>query len=172
MLVVMIKPVAATFLCLVSLVSFSSAQADTPLEMSMKHIAKAYHQLALDLKAPQDASKQDYLDLAAKMKTEVQTSRGLVPKKVAALPADQQAAMITAYQKSMDDLGAAIDTLTADLQAGQWDAALKQIDVIKQKEDAGHKQFRNHDKGGAPAPAPAATTNAPAATTPPATPMQ
>jgi len=153
----------------------------------MKHIAKAYHQLVLDLKAPQDASKADYVALAATMKTEAQKARGLVPKKAAELPADQQAKMVASFQKGIDDLSAGIDVLSQDLQAGQWDAANKQIGTLKMQEDDGHKAFRKKEKeGGAPPPAPAPAESAPAApadaapstnapepaTPPPAAPMQ
>lgn len=155
------KTALTTLLFLFSLATFSAARADTPLEMSMKHIAKAYHQLALDLKQPQDANKADYVALATTMKTEAQTARGLVPKKAAELPADQQATMVTAYQKSMDDLSASVDVLIQDLQAGQWDTANKQLSTLKMQEDAGHKAFRKQE------PKPVLQT-----TPPPATPAQ
>ena len=173
----MFKFAVATVLCFFSLASFSTVRADTDLEITMKHIAKAYHQLVDDMKQPVDASKSDYLALAATMKTSAQKARGLVPKKAAELPADQQAAMVTAYQKSMDDLSASIDVLTQDLQTGQWDAAAKQLGTLKMQEDDGHKAFRKKEDH-APAPAAAApaapadaSTNAPA-TPPPAAPMQ
>jgi soluble cytochrome b562 len=162
----MIKTFATTLCCLLALASLSHA--DTPLENSMKRLAKAYHQLTLDLKQPVDASKADYVALAATMKTEVQKSRDLVPKKAAALPADQQATMVTAYQKSMDDLSATIDTLSTALQAGQWDDARKAMDKLHLQENEGHKEFRmgKNDKP------PMTTTPPPASATPsPAAPM-
>ena len=146
MLSVMIKTALRTLFCLASFALLSAQGADTPLEVSMKHIAKAYHQLTLDLKAPQDASKADYVALATTMKTEAQTARGLVPKKAAELPADQQATMVTDYQKSIDDFSAAIDVLIGDLQASQWDAANKQLATLKMQEDDGHKKFRKEEK--------------------------
>jgi len=179
----MTKTALTTLFCLLSLASFSIARAATPLEISMSHIAKAYHQLVLDLKTPDDASKADYVALATTMKTEAQTARGFVPKKAADLPADQQAAMVTAYQKSMDDFGAAIDVLIQDLQGGQWDAANKQLGTLRMQEDEGHKAFRNSEKmqvfktvtppAAAPQAAPAPVTpapTAPAPATPPPTP--
>jgi len=169
MLAAMTKIALSTLVCLLSLATFSIARAETPLETSMKHIAKAYHQLVTDLKAPQDASKADYVALATTMKTEAQTARGLVPKKAADLPADQQATMVTAYQKSMDDFSAAIDVLIQDLQAGQWDAANKQLAALKMQEDDGHKKFRNEEKMQVFKPISPTATPAPAAQTPPPT---
>jgi soluble cytochrome b562 len=122
--------------------ALSTAQADTPLEMSMKNMSKAYKQLALDLKAPQEASKADYLALAGTLKTETTKSRDLVPQKAENLYPESRDAMIKDYQKSMDDLGVTIDTLTQDIQAGNWDDANKQMATIKQQMIDGHKAFR------------------------------
>jgi soluble cytochrome b562 len=155
----MIKTTAATLCCLITLLSL--AHADTPLELSMKATAKAYKQLNLDLKAPVDASKPDYLALVDTLKTEAQKSRVLVPKKAAALPADQQAAMVTAYQKSIDDLIASYDSLSQAIQAGQWDTARATMTKILDQEKAGHKEFRVHKSDGPGAPPPAAATAAP-----------
>jgi len=157
----MIKTFAATLGCLLGLSLLSLAHADTPLEKSMQRFTKAYKQLSLDLKQPVDASKADYVALAATMKTETQKSHDLVPKKAADLPADQQAAMVTAFQKSIDDLSATVDTLTTALQAGQWDDARAAMKKLGQQENEGHKEFRQQDKK------PAFTTIAPATNTPP-----
>jgi len=119
-----------------------AANAGTPLELSMKQMSKAFKALSLDLQQPQDANKADYLTLAATLKTATQKSRSLVPKKVATIPADQQDAMVKAYQKSIDDLSAEIDTLTQEIQAGKWDDARKELATINQQEDDGHKAFR------------------------------
>ena len=168
----MLKTFAATLCCLLALASLSHA--DTPLENSMKRLAKAYKQLTLDLKQPVDASKNDYLALAATMKTEALKGKDLVPKKAAALPTDQQATMVAAYQKSMDDLVSTIDTLSTAIQAGQWDDARKAMDKLHLQENEGHKQFRSKNKVNitqatpavtSPA-APDTTTPAPAPTTP------
>lgn len=168
----MIKTAAATLFCLIALLSI--AQADTPLENSMKRTSKAFKQLNLDLKAPVDASKPDYLALVATLKTEAQNARTLVPKKAAALPADQQATMVAAYQKSIDDLSATYDTLSQSIQAGQWDAARATLAKILDQEKQGHKEFRIQKKEGPGAPPP--TTVAPTAPAtdnpPPSTPAK
>jgi hypothetical protein len=116
--------------------------ADTPLETSMKHMSRAYKALSFDLQQPSDAHRGDYLQLAGELKTEAQTSRGLVPKKVDTLPADQQGAMVKAYQKSMDNLSRWIDLLTQDIQSSHWDEARKVMAAIKQQMISGHKDFR------------------------------
>ena len=109
----------------------------------MKKISKAFKQLSLDLKQPVDTSKSDYVALANTIKTEAQSSSALVPKKAAALPPDQQATMVAAYKKSMDDFGAAVDVLIQELQDGKWADANKQLAVLYQDETDGHKAFRN-----------------------------
>jgi soluble cytochrome b562 len=128
--------------CLVAFDVGNYVRGETPLEVSMKHMSKALKELSVDLQQPQDASKGDYVALAGTLQKEAQTSRGLVPKKVATLPADQQDAMVKAYQKSMDDLMQTISTLTQDLQATKWDEARKDIAKIKEQETEGHKTFR------------------------------
>jgi soluble cytochrome b562 len=138
----MIKIGATTLFCLFTLAVFSTTRADTPLEGSMKKISKAFKQLTLDLAQPADANKSDYVALANSIKTEAQTSSALVPKKAAALPADQQATMVTAYQKSMKDFSTAVDVLIQELQDGKWADANKQLAILKQDETDGHKQFR------------------------------
>jgi soluble cytochrome b562 len=143
-------------LCLLATV-YSSARAATPLELSMKKIAKAYHQLDKELKTPTDAGKPEYLSLVATMKTEAQSSRALVPKLVAALPADQQPAQIAEYQKEMDALCATFDVLGSDITAGNWTDATAQVAKLKQQETDGHKKFRKAEEK-----APAATTPPPA----------
>ena len=127
---------------LVNLTLFASANASTPLEKAMKQMSNAYKALSFDLRQPSDANKSNYLTLAGILKTQAQTSRGLVPKKAAALSADQQAAMVKAYQKSMDDLMLAIDSLTQDIQTSQWDDARKVMAGLKQQMTDGHKDFR------------------------------
>ena len=127
---------------LVNLTLFASANASTPLEKAMKQMSNAYKALSFDLQQPSDANKSNYLTLAGILKTQAQTSRGLVPKKAAALSADQQAAMVKAYQKSMDDLMLAIDSLTQDIQTSQWDDARKVMAGLKQQMTDGHKDFR------------------------------
>jgi len=151
----MLKIAATTLCCLIAL--FSIAQADTPLELSMKRTAKAFKQLNLDLKAPVEASKPDYLALVAAMKTEAQKARDLVPQKASALPADQQATMVAAYQKNVDELSAIYDVLSQAIQASQWDAARATMTKILEQEKAGHKEFRNHKNEGPGAPPPQAT---------------
>ena len=156
----MTKFVAITLSCLFGLAGLSMARAEsTPLEQSMKRMATAYHALEKDLKTPDAAKKADYVALAATMKTEAVASRALVPKKVTVMPTEQKAPLITAYQKSIDDLTAEIDTLSTDLQAAQWDAAKVDIAKLKSQMIDGHKKFRIDKKEhGAPAaPAPAST---------------
>ena len=127
---------------------FAPAQADpaapppTPLGVAMKQMSGAYKELSFDLQQPSDTNKAHYLSLAGTLKTGAQTSRGLVPKKAATLPPDQQAAMVKAYQKSMDDLIQSIDSLTQDIQSSQWDDAHKAMAAIKQQMTFGHKDFR------------------------------
>ena len=123
----------------------AAAHADTSLEIAMKQMSSAYKELSFDLQQPHEANKGDYLVLAGTLKTEAQTSRGLIPKKAATLPADQQGAMVKAYQKSMDDLIRWIDSLTQDIQNGQWDDARKVMGAIKQQMIYGHKDFRTKD---------------------------
>ena len=160
----MTKMLAVTLSCVLGLTGLSARAASTPLEQSMKRMATAYHALDKDLKTPDAAKKADYVTLAATMKTEATASRALVPKKVAAMPADLQAAQVTAYQKSIDDLSAEIDTLSADLQAAKWDAATADLAKLKSQMIDGHKKFRVQKKDeGAPAPA---VAPAPASTTP------
>ena len=123
----------------------ATAHALTPLEASMKRMSSAYRALTFDLQQPSDAHKDTYLSLAGILKTEAQTSRGLVPKKAGALPADQQAAMVKGYQKGIDDLIQSIDSLTQAIQGSQWGNARQTMAAIKQKMMAGHKDFRAED---------------------------
>ena len=116
--------------------------ASTQLESAMKQMSSAYKELSFDLQQPHDVNKDHYLALVGTLKTEAQTSRGLVPKKAAALPPDQRAVMVKAYQKSMDDLIGWIDSLTLDIQNSQWDDARKVMAAIKQQMTYGHKDFR------------------------------
>ena len=138
-------PVLIALLCFTVL---PPAQADpaapppTPLGVAMKKMGNAYKALSFDLQQPSDANKSNYLSLAGILKTGAQTSRGLVPKKAATLPPDQQAAMVKAYQKSMDDLIQSIDSLTQAIQNSQWDDARKAMAIIKQQMISGHKDFR------------------------------
>lgn len=125
------------------LTAFATANADTPLETAMKQMSSAYKELSFDLQQPHDERKAHYLALAGTLKTEAQTSLGLIPKKVATLPADQQGAMVKAYQKSMGDLIQWIDSLTQDIQNSQWDDARKVMGAIKQQMIYGHKDFRS-----------------------------
>lgn len=143
------KFLAITLVCLLGATSLSSA---TPLEQSMKRMSAAYKKLTADLKQPVEAGKPDYLALTATMKTEAQTSRTLVPKKVAEMPQGQQAAQIADYQKSLDGLTAAIDVLSQDITASNWTDANKQIDNLKQQMFDGHKKFRKPEHPDAPAP--------------------
>jgi hypothetical protein len=127
---------------LLYLTIFGSANASTPLEISMKHMSTAYKALSFDLQQPREAHKGDYLELAGVLKSEAETSRGLVPKKVDTLPPDQQREMVKAYQKSMDDLMGWINSLAQDIQTSQWDEARGVMAAIKQQMTQGHEDFR------------------------------
>jgi len=122
-----------------------AANASTQLESAMKQMSSAYKELSFDLQQPHDANKDHYLALAGTLKAEARTSLGLVPKKADTLPADQQGAMVKAYQKSMGDLIQWIDSLTQDIQNSQWDDARKVMAAIKQQMIYGHKDFRIKD---------------------------
>ena len=122
-----------------------AANASTQLESAMKQMSSAYKELSFDLQQPHDANKDHYLALAGTLKAEARTSLGLVPKKADTLPADQQGAMVKAYQKSMGDLIQWIDSLTQDIQNSQWDDARKVMATIKQQMTYGHKDFRLKD---------------------------
>jgi soluble cytochrome b562 len=133
------------FLVIAGLVTaLSGAKADSPLAVSMKHMAKAYKELATDLQSPQENNKSAYLELVGTMKTEATNSEGYVPAKVEGMPADQQPAMVAAYKKSMGDLITSIDQLSSEVQAGNWDAARKSMETLRQEMLAGHKQFIKH----------------------------
>jgi cytochrome c556 len=129
-----------------ALLSFSvpavAADVDTPLDTAMKHMSSAYKELSFDLQQPHDAGKAHYLALTAKLKTEAEVSRGLVPQKAATLPPGQRAAMVQAYQKRMGDLIQWIDSLTQDIQKSEWDDARKVMAALKQQMTYGHKDFR------------------------------
>jgi hypothetical protein len=124
------------------LATFAAVKADTPLETAMKQMSSAYKELLFDLQQPHDVNKAHYLALAAALKSGAETSRGLVPKKAAALPPDQGAALVKAYQKRMGDLIQWIDSLTQDIQNSQWDDARKVMGVLKQQMTYGHQDFR------------------------------
>ena len=108
----------------------------------MKQMSRAYKELALDLQQPHDGEQEHYLALVLALKNGAETSRGLVPQKAAALAPAQQAAMVKAYQKSLDDLMRWIDALSQDIQNREWDDARKVMAAIKQQMTYGHRDFR------------------------------
>jgi cytochrome c556 len=130
---------------LVLLLSLGVAHAETALETSMKHMSKAYKELNLDLKTPQDSARPDYLALAAMLKAEGRNSRADVPKIAQGMTPDQQATMIANYQKSVDTFLGSVDALTAALQQSQWDEARKQMGILHQEMVDGHKAFRKKE---------------------------
>lgn len=142
--------------------------ADTDLDKSMKELGGAYKELSTDLKQPQDASKDQYLALAAKMKQVAKAAHDMVPKLAKTLPDDQRDAMVQSYRKDMDKFMTDIDSLSDVLKDSKWDDARKLMDTLKQDMASGHKQYRaHHDKPGqpgqppAPQPAPSAQSEPP-----------
>lgn len=120
------------------------AHAKTELETTMKDMADATHKVQADLKLTDDTRHAKDLDLksVAIMKADAVKARTLVPKKEAALPPDQQAAMTASYQKDMDAFAADINTLGQDIQADKWDAARADFEKLMDDEKAGHKAYR------------------------------
>jgi cytochrome c556 len=120
----------------------SGAWAGTQLGQSMKQMGIAYKELADDLKQPQEASKDQYLALAATIKDHAKISRELAPRLAQTLPADQRDAMIQAYQKDMDQFMQDVDSLSDALKNSQWDNARKSMVTLQQEMVDGHKQYR------------------------------
>ena len=133
---------ASVLIALFYFMAVVAGNADTPLESAMKQMSSVYKELSFDLQQPHDENKVHYLTLAGIFKNQVQVSRGLVPKKVATIPPDQRAAMVKAYQKSIDGLILSIDLLAQDIQNSKWDDARKVMAAIKQQMIYGHRDFR------------------------------
>ena len=117
---------------------------DSEMDKSMKQVARASKELKADLALTDDTKHNKDADLkdVATMKTGAQAARPLVPKKVKAMPADQQAAQTADFQKDMDAFIADIDTLNADITAEKWAPARADFQKLMDDEKAGHKKFR------------------------------
>lgn len=125
--------------------AFSDVKADTPLEISMQHMKKAYKALSLDLQKPEESKKPEYLSLAGVLKTESLKAIDLVPEAADSLPPEQKEAMVAAYKKRMGTFSGSVDELLQNIQSGKWDAARHSIDTLGAEMKSGHKDFRKED---------------------------
>ena len=138
-----LRPALLLIVCWMA--TLACVRADSPLELSMKQMKKAYKELSTDLEKPLDSEKGNYVTLAETLKSSAQKARDLVPEAAAELPADKKAAMVKSYRESMDDLITGIDSLIQNLQAAKWDEARKDISALKSDMKDGHREFRKDD---------------------------
>ena len=138
-----LRPALLLIVCWMA--TLACVRADSPLELSMKQMKKAYKELSTDLEKPLDSEKGNYVTLAETLKSSAQKARDLVPEAAAELPADKKAAMVKSYRESMDDLITGIDSLIQNLQAAKWDEARKDISALKSDMKDGHREFRKED---------------------------
>ena len=138
-------PCPALFLLVFWLAALAGAKADSPLEMSMQQIKKAYKELALGLDKPVDSNKDTYLSLAGTIKSSAMKARELVPEMAGKLPPDQKGAMVKSYQESMDDFVGSVDALIKNIQDAKWDEARKDLSLLKSDMKDGHREYRRED---------------------------
>jgi len=118
------------------------AIADSPLEMSMQQIKKAYKDLSLGLDKPLETNKDIYLSLAGTIKSSALKARDLVPEMAGKLPPDQKTALVKSYRESMDDFVGSVDALINNIQGAKWDEARKDLSLLKSEMKDGHREFR------------------------------
>lgn len=68
-----------------------------------------------------------------------------MPKKIAALPADQQAPLIEAYKKHMDKFLAAVDALGKAVAEEKWADADTLIKDMNKQKSSGHEQYKKDE---------------------------
>ena len=117
-------------------------RADTPLGEKMDVMGKAMKALGTALKSPVDASKDKYIRLADDFHAAAVAARKLEPEKTTHIPEADRAKFLAEYHKGMDHLISETDKLKAELAAGKWDAARKQLQLMGDTRKAGHKEFR------------------------------
>ncbi len=112
----------------------------TPLENQMDAMSKAWRALR---KQAADASKNESsIELVAKIKAASVESLKLTPALAAEKPESERAAFVAGYQKSMKELIAELDNLSAAFKAGKNDEAGALIKKIGEMQKAGHKEFK------------------------------
>jgi len=125
--------------------SLPFAKADSPLEMSMQQMKKAYKDLVVGLDKPLESNKDAYLSLAGTIKSSALKSRDLIPEMAGKLPLDQRAAMVKSYREGMDDFVGSVDALIQNIQSAKWDEARKDLSLLKSDMKDGHREFRRED---------------------------
>jgi len=138
-------PRPALLLLVFWLAALAGAKTDSPLEMSMQQIKKAYKDLVAGLDKPIETNKATYLSLAGTIKTSAMKARELVPEMAAKLPPDQQAAMVKSFRESMADFLVSVDALIKNIQDAKWDEARKDLSLLKSEMKDGHREFRRED---------------------------
>jgi soluble cytochrome b562 len=141
----------ATLLCALAFAPRVHAQHDdddtTPLGEKMDDLSSAYKKLGKQIN---DASKnEDSLKLVAKIHDAAEGALKFEPAKKADLPPADQAKFVADFQAKMKSFIGEVDKLAGFLKAGDNAAAVKQLDVLKQLQREGHKEFQKKKQPGA-----------------------
>jgi soluble cytochrome b562 len=146
-----IRLLFASLICALATVPCLQAQPaghdeDTELGDKMYTLSSAYKKLGKQIN---DASKnEDSLKLVATIHSSAEAALKLEPAKKADIPAADQAKFVTDYQAKMKSFIGEVDKLEAALKAGDNAAAAKQLDVLKQAQREGHKEFQKKKQPG------------------------
>lgn len=137
----------AILLCALAITPRVHAQHDeTPLGEKMDDLSDAYKKLGKQIN---DASKnEDSLKLVAIIHNSAEAALKFEPAKKADLPAADQAKFVENFHASMKKFIGEVDKLAALLKAGDNPAAAKQLDVLKQLQREGHKEFQKKKQPG------------------------
>lgn len=131
--------------CAALLAGSGFLHADTPLETSMEHLAKAYKALTLGLEKPDNSAIKTYSTLAATIKTEAVKARDQVPQKADSLSPAEKSEFLKSYQESMDEFIATIEQLQKHIDSAKWDAARKDLASLKKQMREGHREFKRKE---------------------------
>lgn len=120
-------------------------QGNSPLEMLMKDMNKAFKVLKNGLESPDAAKKDDYIKAANSLKEAAVKAKDLVPKKFEDMPEEERKAAQEGYRKSMDEFAATAEKLEPLLKEEKWTEAEAVVKELRKSESSGHKAYRKKD---------------------------
>ena len=125
-------------LCL--LTPLHAQEADSPLEGQMKILARGMRQLVNQVGDP--SKQQENVSLLEILKRAATDSKGLSPRKTAAIPENKREAFLADYRNDLDELKDALDQVEAAVKAGQYDKAKSLIGNVNTIKKEGHEKFK------------------------------
>ena len=120
--------------------SLRADDADSPLEVQMKILARGTRQLTQQVSNP--AMQQSSIALLETLKKAATDSKTLAPSKTKEIPEAKRASFLAYFRTDLDELKDALDQVEQAVKAGDYAKARSLLSSVNSIKKEGHAKFK------------------------------